>query len=300
MENELPNEDNVQQLKFPVGALLFLIYAVAKIIQDVSYGFTGKPFPFAIESVCVITAVIMFMKKRDITLLISTSVLSLLMLFINFKTMNFPVVLWWALSYFPFVAIVFTCTTPQGAPYKKFAEKLWFIPGTVLILRFIITRAALYLILDSGSTLLFWDSLFSLLFCVAILLTADWIVFPYTKESEPFKGEYYCNTMLHIILFLFTFGIYLFIWVFRTTQFCNRAPDKEQNPVIVLIFYLFVPLYWIYWFYKQGQRLDAIAVKELGDYNRSATKYLIIALIIPIVSTALMQERINKIEKHFF
>ena len=67
----------------------------------------------------------------------------------------------------------------------------------------------------------------------------------------------------HVLLLLLTCGIWLYIWIYRTTGYLNRLEDEEpQNPTTKLLLCMFVPFCFIYWIYKNAQRLDKLAAQN--------------------------------------
>lgn len=105
----------------------------------------------------------------------------------------------------------------------------------------------------------------------------------------------YISMGKHIVLCLFTFGIWYLIWIYRTTAYLNRAPDSEEySPTSKLLLCMFVPFYIIFWLYKHGQRIDRLAKANNVDSD-IATLSLIMGIFIPIVAVILMQDKINTI-----
>ena len=108
--------------------------------------------------------------------------------------------------------------------------------------------------------------------------------------------EGYCSMAKHIVLCLFTFGIWYLIWIYRTTKFLNNAEGaQQQDPVAKLLLCLFIPFYQIYWFYKQGQRIDDFSKQRNLNNSDMATICLLLGIFIPFVACILMQDRINAI-----
>lgn len=106
----------------------------------------------------------------------------------------------------------------------------------------------------------------------------------------------YLSLGKHIFLSLFTCGIWPLIWICRTTRKLNEAPNVEQyDPIKKLLLCIFVPFYQIYWYYKHGQRVDALAREKRLNASDMATLCLILGIFIPIVASILMQDRINLI-----
>lgn len=81
-------------------------------------------------------------------------------------------------------------------------------------------------------------------------------------DGIPSKGtsKAYCNMALHILLLLFSCGIWYWIWNYRMTRDTNAVRDEaERNPVTKLLLCMFIPFYGIYWTYKTAQRIDKMA-----------------------------------------
>ena len=99
----------------------------------------------------------------------------------------------------------------------------------------------------------------------------------------------------HIVLCVFTFGIWYLIWIYRTTEFLNKAPDSEEySPTSKLLLCMFVPFYIIFWTYEHGKRIDRLA-KENRVSSDIATVSLVLGIFIPIVACIIMQDKINSI-----
>ncbi len=106
----------------------------------------------------------------------------------------------------------------------------------------------------------------------------------------------YINLGKHIALCLFTFGVWNFIWIYRTTNLLNRMPKAEQfNPTSTLLLCMFVPFYSIYWYYKNAERIDRLSQLTAQNQSNMATTCLILSIFIPIVACILMQDRINSL-----
>lgn len=105
----------------------------------------------------------------------------------------------------------------------------------------------------------------------------------------------YCGLVKHILLLIFTFGIWYFIWIYRMTGYLNQVKDEpERNPTTKLLLCLFVPFYSIYWVYKSAQRIDKLAALK-GVRSDLSTICLTLAIFIGIIPPILMQDKINEI-----
>ena len=117
------------------------------------------------------------------------------------------------------------------------------------------------------------------------------------SSNLEFPDKYSISLGKHICRLLFTFGIWLLIWIYRTTDFTNKANGEgERSPTSTLLLYLFVPFYSIYWTYKTAQRIDLIA-KDKGINSDLGTVCLLLAIFIGFIPPILMQDKINEIVK---
>ena len=117
-----------------------------------------------------------------------------------------------------------------------------------------------------------------------------------TSEPVP-QADGYCDLLTHILLLLFTFGIWQYVWIYKTTSYLNNVPNEERrNPTTKLLLCMFVPFYYIYWTYKSAQRIDRLAVSK-GKQSDISTLCLILSIFISIVPPIIMQDKINNIVK---
>ena len=202
-------------------------------------------------------------------------------------------------------------------------KKAWFAPGCILFVSFMLDIVSLYRSLDLYSLRYFFDyfdrfiSLYDLLeilvgflAVVAVLLACLWLAKPELapKKAAPVAAagsngstsyvneeEGYCSLVKHILLLLFTFGIWQYIWIYKTTAYLNRVKDEEpRNPTTKLLLCMFVPFYVIYWTYKSAQRVDKLS-KEKGLQSDLTVLCLILEFIIGIIPPILLQNQINTI-----
>lgn len=101
------------------------------------------------------------------------------------------------------------------------------------------------------------------------------------------------DMVTHILLLLFTFGIYYCVWIYKTTEYTNvLKPDEERSATGNLLLCIFIPFYIIYWYCKTVQILSETIVKNDNDFK---TIIIIFSVFIPIVSAILVQDKINKV-----
>ena len=206
--------------------------------------------------------------------------------------------------------------------YKHMINRLWFLPPAMMLARVILGFFAMILSEFFGimaATYAYFELrsvFFILLMAAAMLFAGLAIVFPdglpksnlnvvsAQTEGENQKmatntsgvtSEAYCSLVKHILLLLFTFGIWQFIWIYRMTEYTNAVQDEEpRNPTNKLLLSLFVPFYIIYWTYKTAQRVDKMAATK-GLTSDMATLCLILEIFVPIIPPILLQDKMNNI-----
>jgi len=130
--------------------------------------------------------------------------------------------------------------------------------------------------------------------------TDDFRFNPYRANiysNPPFPAEGRFDILTHVLLLIFTFGIWELIWNYRTTKYLNCCPGEEyRNPTTKLLLCMFVPFYHLYWVYKSSQRIDKMSALR-GVPSDSATINLILEIFVGIVPPILMQSKINDLTK---
>ena len=320
-----------KRIKFPVAAVFFLAYLLLSVLS-LAFWLIMRRSVVELLNVgsillffcCLLAAVILLLKKPQRLPLLAAVPFVLVQgfwLFRQFSVQNvIEFVAYAALAY-----LVATAVLPAFDGVKQTTGKLFFLPALLLLVgnvyacveHLIIARTEL------GDDFLDSDMIFysltgllvGLLPVAAVFFFAHWCFHPYaparpkpaptaapgdtdgSTEAPPVsRDEAYISLGKHIVLCLFTFGIWYLIWVFRTTRFLNKSPGAAQyHPTKKLLLFMFVPFYAIYWFYKHGQRIDAFS-KALGlRQSDMATLCLVLGIFLPIVAVILMQDRINAI-----
>lgn len=117
------------------------------------------------------------------------------------------------------------------------------------------------------------------------------------KKNIVGNGETeYCGLGKHILLLLFTFGIWQSIRIYRTTKYTNIKSEEYRNPTTKLLLCMFVPFYMIFRIYKTAQRIDRMSAAK-GIACDSATVCPVPAIFVPIVPPILMQDKLNTVVK---
>lgn len=285
-----------------VAGALFAFAGIMQIVQwrVFRFGLGIAPASYNVQMLIwvasyAVLAFALLTKRRDIFLPVGFALAGIACLFsLNFR--NVLLLLGnWGMA---FLAVVFvTDYLPQ---LREQVKKFWFIPPAVL---------ALVTLLSIGSV---WFVAFLRLLatCAGMFLAAMWIAYPeglpqQTVSASTETGsttatatpapEIYCGLVKHILLLLFTCGIWLFIWIYRVTGYTNNVEGEEnRNPTNKLLLCLFVPFYMIYWMYKTAQRLDKMAAAKNIPSDLS-TLCLILAFFVPIIPPILMQDKLNDI-----
>lgn len=104
----------------------------------------------------------------------------------------------------------------------------------------------------------------------------------------------YIGMGTHLLLTFFTFGIWAYVWVYKTTATLNKVPGNEQqSPAGQMLLCMFIPFFYYFWIYKQSKRAENYTVYA-GNPTEFATLCLIFAIFIPIVTWIVLQNHINK------
>lgn len=247
-------------------------------------------------AVLLFAAVVLLMRRRDRLLLIALGVLALDWLIWS------NMVQFVAAALLLLLALVMTTDyLPQA---KDLAQKIWFVPA---ILALIGSFVGIY-------RFTIMVPVWALVTAAAFALCGFWLVWPRRSIAELFGSagagkvsadgpavvsapavDGYCDLFRHVLLLLVTFGIWNFIWIYRTTRYLNRVGgEKERTPVAELLLCMFVPLYMIYWTYQSARRADKLAA-AVGVDSRLSVLCLILAVYIPVVPVVLLQDKINAV-----
>jgi len=96
----------------------------------------------------------------------------------------------------------------------------------------------------------------------------------------------YCGIGIHIILLLFTFGIWYCIWIYRIIQYFNHTPSREQyKPATKILLSMVIPFYAIYWMHKHRRLIDLFAKSPHSQWFDFA---ILCLLFVPAIVCILM------------
>lgn len=204
-----------------------------------------------------------------------------------------------------FVSIAFLVTMmllkmKRGAIW---VNKLYYVPALILLLCGVV-QAILYIIEiimyieyanDYELMVLlmpFYGPIWNI-FLALIILMIGITLKEEVKESEE-QNTMYISMGKHIVLLLFTLGIWEFVWIYRVSKWIKINKDESWNPTTKLLLCIFVPFYTIYWVYKTSTLVDGMA-QEKNIPSSITTTCLVLAIFVPIVAPMIMQDKINAV-----
>ena len=305
-------------IRTPVTAILLIISIASTLVFGRFLGYSRLGLISVVGMVVDIAlCIVLFKKKQDNMLVIVLGCSALLSFISLIGTFTLVTLLSFAVDVLLVVYALALCeqtlVKADFSKIKELARKFYYLPAAISLVLLVISAYAeireiyryfSYWILKHYFTYLpFVVPFIQKLLYIAIILTLSmWLKDPYAQletsaatEEEEYV-EAYCSLGKHIVLCLFTFGIWYLIWIYRTTKYLNNAPNSLQyNPANKLLLCMFVPFYQIYWFYKHGQRIDNLSKQKNLNNADMATLCLILGIFIPIVACILMQDRINTI-----
>lgn len=106
------------------------------------------------------------------------------------------------------------------------------------------------------------------------------------------RADGYIDLPEHVVMTLFVRRIWGMIWNYNTTACLNRAPDVRHGPVAQLLLCVFVPFYQIYWYYRQGRKIDKLNAQR-GVSTETGVVCLFLGIFIPVAADIFMQHQIN-------
>ena len=176
----------------------------------------------------------------------------------------------------------------------KLLKKIWILP-------------AVFQLLFTLSFYTFFGFLSSVCYMVATALLFYWLAYPKGKRKNlRFKkapggasaeGELYVSMVSHLLLLLFTFGVYLYIWIYKTTERLNSVcKSAQRNATAELLLCLFIPFYSIFWYYKTAQLLSEAGEGKIY-LDEFPTLCLLLSIFIGVAAPILVQDKLNALSK---
>lgn len=124
-----------------------------------------------------------------------------------------------------------------------------------------------------------------------VLYVITMIVASFALVPLEFK---YTSIAKHIFLSIITLGIWLLVWIYHITKNLNEVSEMEdRNPTKELLLCVFLPVYVVYWLYKTAENVESFGECNDKKYNISIL-CLAFAVISPMISTILIQDKINQ------
>ena len=258
----------------------------------------------------LLIAAMLFVRQKDITISIGFAIVALydMIGFINFNGfMNKFAFILSAAAYAFMAFMSFAVYTDYLPEYKKRIGSIYFIAIICIALSTVFSFIA---IARFGGAVILRNLLFGIVEIGAVIISSKMIAFPNGVSKKPINISYdadaeyassllpkeaFCDMVKHVLLLLFTFGIWHLIWIYKVTGYLNVVKDEEpRNPTTKLLLCMFVPFYSIYWTYKSAQRIDKLA-KQKGLSADIATLCLIMAIFLSIIALIIMQDKMNNI-----
>ncbi|MCR5575626.1 MAG: DUF4234 domain-containing protein [Oscillospiraceae bacterium] len=110
--------------------------------------------------------------------------------------------------------------------------------------------------------------------------------------ETPAPAVKYCSAAKLLFLTLITLGIWMLVWIWRTTATLAPYEDRHpRKPWLETLCCLLLPFYVVYWLYKSAQ-LAALAADGEED-RRFSTLCLILAALLTPIAMLLVQDKLN-------
>ena len=312
-----------------ITAILLCLAALTELTSlarglTMGHSFLGSFSDLVTFAAYVFFAVVLFLNRRDMLLYLAPAGLALAAA-ISLATTSHS--LWQGLSNLCFLLAALVLTAWAACPHvealkkhRPVTETLWFLPG---ILAFLAALTATLAYMHIGGFLA------NILVVGLYFLMALTVVFPdgnpmqdLEPQSAPAESSapaaedeipvesplpqadlpFYvpkvwngrCDMLKHILLLVFTFGVWYCIWIYRTTGFLNGTRDHpDRNPTNQLLLCIFVPFYLIYWVYQSAKRTD-IQAADKGIPSDLGILCLVMAFFVPMLPPILMQDKFNR------
>lgn len=211
------------------------------------------------------------------------------------------------------IMISVACLTERLPQDRAAVKKVWFVPAAcyaVGVIIWSIWGAAHYRIRTSYFVFDLLLNVPGFLLAMLWVVNSDAFAQKTADASDPGQPESaapasgaaataestaYYNLGMHVVLLLFTFGVWYLIWIYRMTGYLNRVEDEQpRNPTNQLLLCIFVPFYTVWWVYQSAQRIDKLAAAK-GIASDLSMLCLILAIFVGVVPPILMQDKINAI-----
>ncbi|MBQ9933155.1 MAG: DUF4234 domain-containing protein [Ruminiclostridium sp.] len=314
----------------PLITAILLCLAALTELTTLARGLTfGLPFLSSFSALVtfaayVFFAVVLFLNRKDMLLYLAPAGL-VLAAAIGLATTSYG--LWHGLSNLCFLLAALVLTAWAACPFvealkkhQPVTETLWFLPGILAFVAALLATLASMHIMGFLANILVVALYFLMSLTVvfpdgnpmrdldpqpartepAVPGTDDQIPQDAAQPQEPLPTyqpkvwDGRCDMLKHILLLIFTFGVWYCIWIYRTTGFLNDTRDSsDRNPTNQLLLCIFVPFYLIYWVYQSAKRTD-IQAHDRGIPCDLGLLCLVMAFFVPLLPPILMQDIFNR------
>lgn len=288
-----------------IAAICFVVQILADVVDTIHLEYSYNFWGYLWIILTLAMAVALFLKHR-LALMVAAGATALRWLLLS---ICFGISWYRTLMFLAFAALAVVVFLARKIDANRY---ICFAPGALMLLLFLIDwvfQGAFKALFQGWLSV--WNLLSDLAMVAGVALAGLW-AYQTADVSEPemqtvrnrdgttvtaagSEEEGYCGLAKHVLLLLFTFGIWYLIWIYRTTGFLNRVEDEEpRDPTKKLLLCMFVPFYIIYWTYQSAQRIDKLAIRK-GVPSDISTLCLILAIFVGIIPPILMQDKMNAI-----
>lgn len=299
----MEKNQNTSRLNIAAG-VFFIIFILTFFLHFAYYRFGTFNIPIYIGA--AVCAVAMFMKNSGIIFMIGQGVMTIgsliyLINSIGIKDVPNPAA-YVIVSLILVAAFVVAIVLTLNGMLKNKKSKLWFLPGLLTIV---------YWIGRGTYTVFRWNAFFVNLIsalpvvflAIAMFISMNWAVAepkaidgkaaPAVAENG--GGVGYIKLTKHALLLVFTFGVWQYIWYYKTTNYLNRDDSvAPRSAVAQLLLCLFIPLYSIFWTFNSAKRIDRISAKN-GLHSALAGPSVFLAIFGSFAMPLLIQNNINTV-----
>lgn len=280
--------------------ILMSIYTlIILIFPKYLYGYGGSTLANILMYLPIIYAIailvsVIFNKRNILKFVMLYPIINCLITIIrNIEYINFTTIISQLFQIAPYLFLAFIAFNKR----KKTSQKIWFLPGVIYIVRFILS---FFFNIFSGYAMVGIFGDFINILWIPIMFLLGYYLSDKKKEIKPinntngaysvFEENYgYMDMATHVLLLLLTCGIWYLIWIYKATTFAHKS-NRDSGTQLVLC--MFVPFYNIYWTYMTSKMLDDEG-RTKGIYSEISIICVILQLFVPIVVPILMQSKIN-------
>ena len=108
----------------------------------------------------------------------------------------------------------------------------------------------------------------------------------YSTANIMVEPEGFVKLWVFVLLYIVTFGIYMYFWIYKTVGLLNKKTDSQDGQVQQLLLCMFVPFYMLYWIYKYSNKIMEYCNK-VGYRIEDITTKCIVLSVCGVVSTVI-------------